>query len=76
MFRDFADYVLSWPFAHFEEDVYLADFKETKHCLAPVPIFYWQTNKNKIPELDRILRSFGREFILVTGQSDYPVPSA
>mmetsp|Transcript_25742 Transcript_25742/g.53506 ORF Transcript_25742/g.53506 Transcript_25742/m.53506 type:complete len:466 (-) Transcript_25742:3331-4728(-) len=76
MFRDFADYVLSWPFDHFEEDVYLAKMNEVGNCLAPVPIFYWQTNKNKIPELDRILRSFGREFILVTGQSDYPVPSA
>ena len=76
MFRDFADYVLSWPFAHFEEDVYLGKISEIRNCLAPVPVFYWQTNKNKISELDRILKSFGKEFILVTGQSDYPVPSA
>ena len=75
MFRDLTDYVLTWPFAHFEEDVYFAESLSTaKKCLAPVPLIYWQTvsNKNKIRELHQMLQDFG-EFILLTGQSDSPV---
>ncbi|GMH87796.1 hypothetical protein TrVE_jg2838 [Triparma verrucosa] len=74
MFRDLTDYVLTWPFAHFEEDVYFAkSLSAAKKCLAPVPLIYWQTNKNKIRELHRLLQDFGDEFILLTGQSAWPV---
>ena len=44
MFRDLTDYVINWPFAHFEEDVYFAkSLSAAKKCLAPVPLIYWQT---------------------------------
>jgi len=75
MFRDMADYVISWPFAHFGESVYQVAPDDLDHCLPPVPVVYWQPDGTKVAEITRRVNTFPKPFILVTGQSAYSVPS-
>ena len=77
MFRDMSDYVISWPWAHFGESVNQLPLLELDHCLPAVPIVYWQPDRSPegVAAITQRVVSFPKPFILVTGQSDNPVPS-
>lgn len=73
MFRDLADYVWKWPFSHFGENlVKPATADIASKCLPPVPIIYTHAGTH-----DAVYqwsqKSFRRPYILITGQSDWPV---
>jgi hypothetical protein len=72
MFRDLADYVFKWPFSHFKEKVATTSPNVAASCLPPVPIIY--CHAGSISDLTIwAKKSLRRPFILVTGQSDFPV---
>lgn len=77
MFRDMADYVISWPWSHFGESVYRLPLRDLNRCLPAVPIVYWKADGSPkhVAAITRRVISFPKPFILITGQSDTPVPS-
>lgn len=77
MFRDMADYVISWPWAHFDESVNQLPLSDLDHCLPAVPVVYWQPSGSPedVAAITQRVVSFPKPFILITGQSDNPVPT-
>ncbi len=78
MFRDFADYVLAWPFAVFEENDIAGPTPAAavaNKCSPPIPIVYTQINRD-VTVVTRFLDMYRKanpdgQVILITGQSDF-----
>jgi hypothetical protein len=76
MFRDLADYVFQWPFSHFKEKVTTAPPDVAASCLPPVPIIYSHAGPPIAKMAVWSKKFLRRPYILVTGQSDFPVSKA
>mmetsp|Transcript_48498 Transcript_48498/g.97573 ORF Transcript_48498/g.97573 Transcript_48498/m.97573 type:complete len:596 (+) Transcript_48498:53-1840(+) len=72
MFRDLSDYVWKWPFSHFKESVSTADPGLAAKCLPSVPIVYAHAGTQD-QVATWVQKSLRRPYILMTGQSDWPV---
>jgi hypothetical protein len=71
MFRDMADWVLKFPFAHFKEKLTMHGIKEIAECLRPGAIIYAQTGEVLRDFAVGVVPQLKRPYILVTGQSDF-----
>lgn len=73
-FRDLADYVVRWPFRHYNENhIYVpVDIKKVTQCLPKVPIIFIKGDPMHMEYFIQTILPSLKAYIAISGATDYP----